>query len=319
MASVRRLAGVRADFTLSDRDRCDEPRPPIACPRAQGPSLPERGSNDQMDTRERVSVGAPAPETKPRKGVAIRVAAGVAALGLITAAVIFLAGGPAPSSSGPAATIPGATPEPGPTSSVAGFEFGLNKVVPIAVVPGSGWTTAQGASEKVRTVLSSLYQAAFVTPAAWGGEVDGGVWASFAPAIRNRAKADAGSLTAAVADAEPDSVRVESSSLVVRVLIGPSGKANAALAAVSFTARGDLPLGQQLVLTNEADLVLRLVDGKWLIVAYPQASTKVATASPSPAPSPTPSASGSASGPPSTPPGPPSPVTPPGQATGSGG
>jgi hypothetical protein len=274
-----------------------------------------------VDTRERVSVGAPAPETKSRQGIAIRVAAGVAALGLITAAVIFLAGGPAPAPSGPAATIPGPTPAPGPTSSVVAFEFGLNKVVPIAVVPGAGWTTAQGASEKVRAALSSLYQAAFASPAAWSGEVDSGVWASFAPAIRSRAKADAGSLTASVADAEPETVRVEFSSLVVRVLIGPSGKADAALAAVSFTARGDLPLGQQLVLTNQADLVLRLVDGKWLIVAYPEASTEVATATPSPAPSPTPSPSGSASGAPATTPaGPPSPVTPAGPATsGSGG
>ena len=104
-----------------------------------------------MDTRERVSVGAPAPDTKPRQGIAIRVAAGLVAVGLITAAVIFLAGGPGPgpadAPSGPAATIPGPTPAPGPTSSVPAFEFGLNKVVPIAVVPGSGWTTAQGASE----------------------------------------------------------------------------------------------------------------------------------------------------------------------------
>ncbi len=269
-----------------------------------------------MDTRERVSVGAPTPDTKPRQGIAIRVAAGVVALGLITAAVIFLAGGPAPSPTGPAATIPGPTPAPapGPTSSVAGFEFGVNKIVPIAVVPGSGWTTAKGVSEKVRSVLSGLYQAAFASPAAWSGELDGGVWASFAPAIRSRAKADAGSLTASVADAEPDAVRVESSSLVVRVLIGPSGKAEAVLAAVSFTARGDLPLGQQLLLTNQADLVLRLVDGKWLIVAYPEASTEVATATPSPAPSPTPSPSGSASGAPATPAGP-TPVTPPGQST----
>jgi hypothetical protein len=268
-----------------------------------------------MDTRERVSVGAPTPDTKPRQGIAIRVAAGVAALGLITGAVIFLAGGPAPKPSGPAATVPGATFLPDPTASVPPFEFGLNKVVPIAVVPGAGWTTAQGASEKVRAALSSLYQAAFASPAAWSGEVDDGVWAAFAPAIRNKAKTDTQSLTAAVADADPQAVRVESSSLVVRVLIGPSGKADAALAAISFTARGDLPLGQQLLLTNEADLVLRLVDGKWLIVAYPEASTQVATATPSPAPSSTPSPSGSASGAPATPPGPPSPGTPAGQST----
>jgi hypothetical protein len=272
-----------------------------------------------MDTRERVSVGAPAPDTKPREGIAIRVAAGLVAVGLITAAVIFLAGpAPAPGPSGPAATVPGPTPAPGPTSSVPAFEFDLNKVVPIAVVPGSGWTTAQGASEKVRTVLSSLYQAAFTSPSAWSGPVDNAVWASFAPAIRGRAKADAGSLTASAAGADVETVRVESSSLVVRVLIGPSGKADAALAAVSFTARGDLPQGHQLVLTNEAALVLRLVDGKWLIVAYPQAFTEVATATPSPAPSPTPSASGSASGPPaSAPAGQPSPVTP--ATNGSGG
>src|SRR4029077_18130705 len=78
-------------------------------------------------------------------------------------------------------------------------------------------------------------------------------------------------------------VKVTSSSLHVEVLYDPQGRAAAATAIVDFRVAATQPGGRTIDVASSANLLLRKVSGKWLIVGYPSAKTQVADSSPQPA------------------------------------
>jgi hypothetical protein len=155
------------------------------------------------------------------------------------------------------------------------FAFQLNQVtaLPVRVDEPSGAATE--AAGLVAETLSDLYDGGFMDPAAWDQSVPDRVWEAFAPDIRARAQRDAASFTLSALPGPLRTVKASTSFLSVRVLVGPEGSAEVAFASVTLEARGQLVSGERLVVTSHATLVLRPVEGRWRIVAYPDTATEI--------------------------------------------
>ncbi len=149
---------------------------------------------------------------------------------------------------------------------------------------------ARSAATAVGSTLSGLYDLAYANPVAWKRNVPAKVWNAFAPELRGRARNDAATFTLSGLPGTLRDLEVIRSSLAVRVLLGPSGRAEAAFADLTFEAAARLTSGEDLRLSNTADLVLRPVAGRWFIVGYPNARSVLRPIS-DPPPVPSPSAS----------------------------
>ena len=131
-------------------------------------------------------------------------------------------------------------------------------------------------------------------PATWKGGVPDKAWKIFDPSILDRAQGDAEAFT--MGDPPPDlaTLSVQKSALVVKVLLDPKGRADAAVAEVTFVASGKLKDGTGVEVTNRVSLWLQVEEGLWFVTGYPSASTNVETADAVATPSPgTPSGSAS--------------------------
>jgi hypothetical protein len=180
---------------------------------------------------------------------------------------------------------PGGVPSTTPSPPRPAFLFSIRMSgVPVGRNAGSKATTA--ASLEVQAALSGFYDQAFVDPVNWSRPLPAVAWNAFDPSVRAQAKKDAQSLTLGLQAAQLASLNVETTTgLVIRVLVDQSGHALAADAQVTFDANGVLRSGQAVDVTNRADFLLRPVSGGWVVVGYPDASTKVTSAPPSPSPS----------------------------------
>jgi hypothetical protein len=148
----------------------------------------------------------------------------------------------------------------------------------VPVLDGAAGEAARTAAERVQDTLSGLYDMAFADPRAWQPAIPAGVWEAFAPAVRPQARRDSASFTLSAVPAALRGLHVTDASLAVQVLLGPSGRAEAALARVGFVAVGDLLTGQALQVRNSALLMLRPIAGRWLIVGYPVAESELGPA-----------------------------------------
>ncbi|MBA3728669.1 MAG: hypothetical protein H0W94_05640 [Actinobacteria bacterium] len=199
---------------------------------------------------------------------------------------------------GDGVALPGDDPQGGPPGFPdppprAPFEFRLGAVSFAPVLLGRGQPVARSAATAVGSTLSGLYDLAYANPAAWKGTVPAKVWNAFAPEVRARARSDAATFTLSGLPGTLRDLEVIRSSLAVRVLLGPNGRAEAAFADLTFEAAAQLTSGEDLRLSNSADLVLRPLAGRWLIVGYPTARSVLQPISdPSPVPSPSESGSG---------------------------
>ncbi|CAN5148840.1 hypothetical protein BH20ACT24_BH20ACT24_03280 [soil metagenome] len=187
--------------------------------------------------------------------------------------------------------LPGDDPPSGPPGFPdppprAPFEFRLGAVSFAPVLIGRGQQVARSAATAVGRTLSGLYDLAYANPAAWEN-IPAKVWNAFAPELRGRARNDAATFTLSGLPGTLRDLEVIRSSLAVRVLLGPSGRAEAAFADLTFEAAARLTSGEDLRLSNTADLVLRPVAGRWFIVGYPNARSVLRPISdPPPVPSP---------------------------------
>jgi hypothetical protein len=170
---------------------------------------------------------------------------------------------------------PTPTPPPPPRTP---FEFAIDRITPVGVLEGAVGEAARSAAERVRDTVSGLYDMAFANPRAWEPAIPAGVWGAFAPAVRQQARRDSASFTLSAVPAALQELHVTDASLAVQVLLGPTGRAEAALARVGFVAVGDLSTGQAIEVRNSALLMLRPVSGRWLIVGYPVADSELGPA-----------------------------------------
>jgi hypothetical protein len=197
-----------------------------------------------------------------------------------------------------------ATPKPGPRTSVTPsnaaphvpFAFQVDRLHVVTLSHRPARPRATAAANIIATQLSAFYDTAFADPSSWKGGVPAGAWNVFAPAVRQRAMRDAGSFTPAATGVDLLEMNVSESILGVTVLLDGSNRAQAAFARVTFEGTGMLKGGQKVQVENAVSFYLRPASGTWVIVGYPEASTKVeaGTASPSASPgaagSPSPSA-----------------------------
>jgi hypothetical protein len=181
--------------------------------------------------------------------------------------------------SGPPPPFAGDEPTPTPTTPPrTPFEFALDRITPVRVLDGAVGKAARTAAQHVQDTLSGLYDTAFADPRAWEPAIPAGVWEAFAPAVRQQARRDSASFTLSAVPTALQELHVTDASLAVQVLLGPTGRAEAALARVGFVAVGDLLTGQALEVRNSALLFLRPVSGRWLIVGYPVADSELGPA-----------------------------------------
>jgi hypothetical protein len=164
-------------------------------------------------------------------------------------------------------------------SSIKGYQLGEHR-------PSSA--TTKKAAEAIQDSLSEFYVDAFLDPETWTKGVPSDAWKVFAPAARKQALRHTSTFTLGTVGRSVASLSVTRSSLAVRVLFGPTGRAEAASAVVVFQARGKTKSGQALELRNRGGLVFRPSSGEWVIVGYPKIRTSIesvsgrSSASPSP-------------------------------------
>jgi len=133
----------------------------------------------------------------------------------------------------------------------------------------------KGVATQIQSDLSLFYDQGFVDPKTWENGVPASVWAPFAPGVKAKAQADAGSLTIGDLRVALASLSVTEARLSVTFLVDPTGHLVAATADVRFEATGGLAAGERVTVKNHDNFLYGQVGGKWLIVGYPVASTRV--------------------------------------------
>src|SRR3989442_1532110 len=136
----------------------------------------------------------------------------------------------------PARGAHGSTGSPSPNSPFQAFAFRLGPVTAIPVTPGASTQAARTVATGIQSSLSAFYQAAFVDPSAWSGDVSPQAWGVFASTLKGRAIADRAALTVGKHDGVFTEITVSGNALAVRVLLDPAGHPQAALADVTFDA-----------------------------------------------------------------------------------
>jgi hypothetical protein len=229
------------------------------------------------------------PRRPRRTGLILIVALAVVAVGGAVGAFVFLRTG-----NGATPGIHTSVPPPKPTH--VPFAFQVDRLHTVTLSPHPAKARATAAANAIALQLSAFYDTAFADPASWKGGVPGSAWNVFAPAVRARAQSEADSFTPDTSGVDLLEMDVSESTLRVTVLLDGSNHPQAAFASVAFMGAGELKGGQKVKVENAVMFYLRPASGTWLIVGYPQASTKVeaGTAAPSASPGATASASPSA-------------------------
>jgi hypothetical protein len=187
----------------------------------------------------------------------------------------------------PATGAAGGISSPSPNSPFQAFAFRLGPVTAVPVTRGTATQAARTVAMGIQSSLTTFYQAAFVDPSAWTGDISQQAWGAFASSVKGRAMADRAALTVGRHDGVFTEVTVFGNALAVRVLLDPAGHPQAALADVTFGATAVLNGVEQVQVTNSARFLFRPLGGSWRIVGYPRASTNVTgPVVPSPSPSP---------------------------------
>lgn len=225
-----------------------------------------------------------------RRRLVLQIAAGVVALALIGWAIATMVGGSTTAPQGSGAPSPGVSPT---VPGRALFFFKIDDK-PAAATGKRVPAAADNAAVEIAGRLSAFYDTVFMDPATWSVGVPDKAWKIFDPAILDRAQRDADAFT--LGDPPPDlaALAVDESALVVKILLDPNGRADAAVAEVTFVASGELKDGTGVEVTNHASLLLRVEGGLWFVFGYPNATTKVESAAAAATPS-TGTPSGSAS------------------------
>jgi hypothetical protein len=172
---------------------------------------------------------------------------------------------PAPVSGSP---LPSPTPRPV-------FTFPAPEIQGFTVVGVGGLSLSKEPAALIQSALSQFYDQAFLDPATWANGVPEDAWSAFDASVRDQAIADTASL--ALGDTVPSlkSVEVTEATLSVHLLLNTKKKPEAAFADIVFNATGTLTDGEEITITNRAELLLRPVSDGWLIFGYPKATIKV--------------------------------------------
>lgn len=227
--------------------------------------------------------GLPRPVAGRSRSVALRAGGMAAALALAFVAMALTSGNELPPL--------GARPSPEPPGGRRVFYLSLDRVVPFSLGSKAGVAEARATARSVRDSLSRFYDAAFFDPVGWAEGVPASAWEAFTAAAAESGRRDVAALTLGEVAQSVRSLEDSASSLSIRVLIDPSGHAQAAVAFVELRAEGLLADGGMVEVDHRARFLLRPAGERWLVTAYPAARTEIDTIPPEASPSPEPSSS----------------------------
>lgn len=210
----------------------------------------------------------------------------------VAATVLFLVLRTSDKQGGPPVASP--TPSVPPPPARIPFEFGLTSVTATSYTGLNAPRSAARAGELIRVLMSRFYDAGFVDPNEWTQGQPSDIWSVFAKDTARQARASATPALTLGKVKGLESLQVDRTRLFVRVLLDPSHHAISAVATVSFDATGKLADGDLLAVANDAQFLLRVIDGRWTVIGYPSAQTTLKER-PAPSPTPVPGPSGSAS------------------------
>jgi hypothetical protein len=244
------------------------------------------------------------PPTEPHKRAWL-VAAIVGGIVVIVGVVIFVmtSGGgsshtvaPSPVTGLPSVSA-SPTPPPPPRTP---FAFAAWSVDPVKTET-SNRPAAEAAASDMAERLSSFYDTTFMDPATWNDGLPDSVWGLFDATTAKQAKKDQDSLTLGDDASQIATLTAGNSSLTFTVLLNPAGKAESAVATVSFSATGTLVDGTAVEVSNSATYLFDQQGGTWVVIGYPTAKTTIepVTSSPSASPSATATATAPTTGSPS--------------------
>ncbi|MFN2589357.1 MAG: hypothetical protein ABR518_01115, partial [Actinomycetota bacterium] len=167
-----------------------------------------------------------------------------------------------------------------------GFVFEAPRVDVTALAGRPSAASFEDDVERIRAMLSQFYDLAFLDPDSWPEGPPADVWDAFTPEAARRAKADPLALTLGP-QPRLESLKSDDAALSLDILFDTRKRPYAVIAGVTFDAAGFLGDGSPVTVRSEAEFLLRLVDGRWLVAGFPSAKVKVDS---EPPPSPEPSA-----------------------------
>ena len=164
------------------------------------------------------------------------------------------------------------------------FQFADPSIKLTAVAGKPTAASVRKQAEEIRSQLSAFYDAAFLEPETWQNGLPDDIWTGFTKGAAAKAAADAGALTLG---RQPRLVtlEVESSSLVLHVLLDGKKRPTAIVARAMVHAAGSLADHSTVDVASDAEFLFRPVSGRWMVAGFPAAKVRIDSAAPSPEPS----------------------------------
>lgn len=150
------------------------------------------------------------------------------------------------------------------------FSFELGKVGGAAATTGETASQEEldAAAQDVRETLDAMYVAGFIDPSKWENGRFPEVLEAFSQDAQRRAQRDLSNLTLGDDAQQVASVAPDVGRLSIRFLVGEGGELDAAVAATSFAAGGELDDGRPLIVQHQGSYYLHPGDDGWEIVGY---------------------------------------------------
>lgn len=188
----------------------------------------------------------------------------VGALVLIVAALVIVLRDPRRPTAGP--PTPSISPSPPPPQHVLVVNLARLEASPVEGAVPAPRLKATG--EAIRSTMAGLYSAAFIDQTQWHGGTFRTLPAYFAGEARREARGDVNHLSLGRAAAHVVAVRPDRARLDVRVVADRVRRPVAATAVMDFAGTGLVDGGLEVPIRHRGRYVLRLIERRWMVVAY---------------------------------------------------
>jgi hypothetical protein len=163
------------------------------------------------------------------------------------------------------------------------FAFGEPTIKLTPIVGSPSFSSVADEADKIRIRLGEFYDLAFMEPDTWEKGLPADIWKGFTKDAAAKAAADPTALTLG-RQPRLRSLDVESSSLALNVLFDGKKRPTVIVAGVAFRATGSLTDDSTVIVKSDAQFLLRLVSGRWMVSGFPSAKVEIDSEAPSPEP-----------------------------------